>query len=107
MVHFAHDKCSSGIFDYNFKFWILGNYYSCDDWVVNYENQLRPILTQMDIEWTPFSDFVVDVSSQKYEGIFNKFNHPFAAAPLQPYFGQMGVTHMNIDGLMPSPWSIT
>jgi hypothetical protein len=72
---------------------------TCMGWVNYIDSYLTPIFTEMDVQWTPNSDMVVDKSSQQYIGKLNPFNHPFISSQLQPFPGDLGVPHSTIGGV--------
>jgi hypothetical protein len=72
---------------------------SCHGWINYIESELNPIFTEMDVQWTPYSDMIVDQASQQYGGKLNEMNHPFRSKQLQPYPGDLGVPHMSIGGV--------
>jgi hypothetical protein len=72
---------------------------TCHGWVNYIQSNLSPIFTEMDQQWTPYSDMVVDQSSQEYNGKLNPFNHPFISKKLAPFPGDLGVPHMTVGGV--------
>jgi hypothetical protein len=72
---------------------------TCHGWINYIESNLQPIFTEMDQQWTPNSDMVVDQSSQQYLGKLSSFTHPFVTKKLAPFPGDLGVPHMTLGGV--------
>lgn len=70
---------------------------TCIDLVNYVDGQIGPVFSKLDADWTPYSDFIVDVSSQKYEGAFSTINRPFVTVPLIVNPGELGVPHAKMS----------
>jgi hypothetical protein len=79
--------------------WGTIGFSTCMDWVNYVNGQVGPLVNGLDAEWSGYSDLIVDVGSQKYEGFANGLARPFTAKALAPTVsGEIGVPHFTL------PW---
>lgn len=70
---------------------------TCTELVEATYQYLSPKFQQLDNDWTPFSDFIVDVGSQSLLGSFSSATSPFVLKPLNKKFaGDPGTPHLTI-----------
>jgi len=98
----GYDGCNTGVyagFDADQLLWYTQafNGETCTDHVNDIAAAYQPIFEQADKDWSPYSDFIVDVSSQRADGLFNPIRDPFVARPLTTYPGDLGSPHMSFD----------
>ncbi len=76
------------------SFLIPGIKSSCTEWAKEIFSTVEPTFLNITDNWIEFSDLVVDVSSQKAQGLFSSNKDPFIAKKLYVPEGSQGVNHM-------------